>query len=175
MGVQTAEAGRTCELAGTYPVFGMSGEEYGLEVLRVREIVGMADITSVPRVPSFIKGVINLRGEVIPVMDLRLKFGMPTGERTPDNCIVVATLGGTDIGLIVDRVSEVFDISAEEIQEMPSLGADVDTGFILGIGKVGNRVIILLNADRLLGATELPALALARAGGAAAGEQKNDL
>ena len=136
--------------AGKYLTFELASEEYGLEILKVREIIGMMDITAVPRTPEFVKGVINLRGKVIPVIDLRLKFGMPQAEQTAETCIIVVYVGQMEMGILVDKVSEVLDISGEDIEEAPSFGVNVDTEFILGIGKAGGKVTILLDIGRVL-------------------------
>jgi purine-binding chemotaxis protein CheW len=144
-----AEA-RGAERAGKYLTFRLAAEDYGLEILKVREIIGMMDITAVPRVPAFVKGVINLRGKVIPVVDLREKFGMEAVEHTEETCIIVVDVGTVEMGIIVDKVSEVLDIPGEDIQDTPALGTDVNTDFILGIGKPGGRVKILLDIDNVL-------------------------
>jgi purine-binding chemotaxis protein CheW len=149
------------ERAGKYLTFSLDGEEYGLEILKVREIIGMMDITSVPRTPSFVKGVINLRGKVIPVIDLRLKFGMPAAEQTEETCIIVVDVGKVEMGIIVDKVSEVLDIASDEIEDAPSFGVDVDTDFILGMGKAQGNVTILLNIGRVLTGAETAALVAA--------------
>jgi len=136
--------------AGKYLTFVLNGEEYGLEILKVREIIGLMDITAVPRTPEYVKGVINLRGKVIPVVDLRLKVGMPEAERTDETCIIVVDIGEVEMGVIVDRVSEVLDIAGEDIEDPPSFGARVNTEYILGMGKLNDRVTILLDIGTLL-------------------------
>jgi len=140
---------------GKYLTFVLARGEYGLEILRVREIIGYIDVIALPQTPHYIKGVINLRGQVIPVVDLRAKFGMETTEVTDETCIIVAEIGHAgrefNTGIIVDRVQEVLNIAGENIEEPPELGASVDTNFILGVGKVGDKVIILLDLDRVLG------------------------
>jgi len=131
-----------------YLTFVLCGEEYGLEIIRVREIIGLMTITHVPRMPEFVRGVINLRGKVIPVVDLRLKFGM---EKTDgQTCIVVVDLDDVLMGVVVDRVSEVLDIAEGDVEPAPSFGVDVDTSFILGIGKTKGRVVILLDIQKVL-------------------------
>ena len=147
--------------AGKYLTFSLGGEEYGLEILKVREIIGMMGITSVPRTPGFVKGVINLRGKVIPVIDLRLKFGMPAAEQTEETCIIVVDVGKVEMGIIVDKVSEVLNIASDEIEDPPSFGVDVDTDFILGMGKAEEKVTILLNISRVLTGAESAALVAA--------------
>jgi purine-binding chemotaxis protein CheW len=135
--------------------FFLAGEEYGLEILKVQEIIGMMDITVVPRTPAFVKGVINLRGKVIPVVDLRLKFDMEVTEQTEQTCIIVVDVGNVEMGIIVDKVSEVTNIAAEDIEDAPSFGVDVDTDYILGIGKSEGRVKLLLDIDRVLSSQEV--------------------
>ncbi len=151
----TAIAEATSQRAGKYLTFVLAEENYGIEILKVREIMGLMDITSVPRTPDYVKGVINLRGKVIPVIDLRLKFGMSEIESSEETCIIVVNVGTVEIGTIVDRVSEVLDIPAGEIEDPPSFGADVDTRFILGMGKAEGQVTILLDIDRVLSDSEL--------------------
>ena len=153
----TAVASR--DLGGKYLTFRLAEEEYGLEILKVREIMGMMEITAVPRTPEFVRGVINLRGNVIPVVDLRLKFGMEAVEQTEETCIIVVDVDGMEMGIVVDRVSEVLDIVAEEIQDPPSFGVSVDTDFILGIGKAQGKVKMLLDIGRVLNAEDLASLA----------------
>ncbi len=152
-----AVAGGTDERAGQYLTFILAGEVYGLGILQVREIIGMADITAVPRTPTFVKGVINLRGRVVPVIDARLKFGMSPAEPTDRTCIIVVDVGEADVGFIVDEVAEVLNIPAGEIEDAPSFGADVDTQFIRGLSKVGEKVTVLLDISEVLSVNELSA------------------
>jgi len=140
---------------GKFLTFFLAGEEYGLEILKVQEIIGVMPITRVPRTPSFIRGVINLRGKVIPVVDLRLKFGMDGIDQTDETCIIVVRAQGIEMGIIVDKVSEVLDIAAADIDDTPSFGIEVDTDYILGIGKSAGRVRILLDIDKVLSAQEV--------------------
>lgn len=140
--------------AGKYLTFILAGEEYGIEILKVREIIGMMDITPVPRMPDYVDGVINLRGKVIPVIDLRSKFAMDRTQKTPESCIIVVEATGNQIGCVVDKVSEVLDIIGQDIEDAPTVGAAVDNGFILGMGKAKGRVKILLNIDRVLSHSE---------------------
>ncbi len=138
------------QLGGKFLTFFLGEEEYGIEILKVQEIIGMMSITRVPRTPPFIRGVINLRGKVIPTMDLRLKFGMESKEQTEETCIIVVRAQGIEMGIIVDKVSEVCDIPAEEIDDTPSFGADVDTDYLLGIGKSHGKVNLLLDIEKVL-------------------------
>jgi len=147
------------DMAGMYLTFTLSEEVYGLEILKVQEIIGMMNVTKMPRTPHFIRGVINLRGKVIPVMDLRLKFGMEAQDDTDLTCIIVVKVQSADdiitIGLIVDAVSEVVDIAGEQIEPPPSFGTSVDTTFLLGMGKIGEKVVMLLDVSRVLTSGEL--------------------
>ena len=134
---------------GKYLTFILAEEEYGLEILKVREIIGIMGITAVPQMPEHVKGVVNLRGKVIPVVDLRLKFAMPPTEYTEATCVIVVDVG-TLVGIIVDTVQEVLDIDGSQVEPSPPLGASVDTTFILGMGKVKDEVKILLDIDKVL-------------------------
>jgi len=148
--------------AGKYLTFALSNEEYGLEILKVREINGYMQITAVPQTPAHIKGVINLRGQVIPVIDLRMKFGMSEAQVTEETCIIVVEINQGDrkyqTGIVVDRVKEVLDIAGENIEDAPQFGSSVDTNFILGMGKVNGAVKILLDIDHVLGKEPFAAL-----------------
>lgn len=152
------------EKEGKYLTFALAHEEYGLEILKVREIIGYMDITAVPQTPGYVKGVINLRGQVIPVIDLRAKFGMDTAEKTEETCIIVVEIKqdgrNFNTGIVVDHVQEVLDIAGENIEESPQFGSNVNTDFILGMGKVGNSVKILLDIDKVLSRTNLANLAM---------------
>lgn len=148
---------------GKYLTFFLCNEEYGLEILKVREIIGVMDVTSVPQTPDFIKGVINLRGKVIPVVDLRLKFGMAEAEHTKETCFIVVDVQGTLMGIIVDTVSEVMDIAEEDIEPPPAFGSQVETDFILGMGKVKGKVKILLDIGKILSSGELSVMEQAAA------------
>jgi len=155
--------GTPATTGGKYLTFALGREEYGLQILKVREIIGFMDITAVPRTPAHVRGVINLRGQVIPVVDLRAKFGMESAERTEQTCIIVVEMardGGRKLstGIIVDKVSEVLNIAAESVEPPPAFGDAVETAFILGMGKIGSSVKILLDIDRVLSATEIAAL-----------------
>jgi len=144
-----------------YLTFVLGHEEYGLEILKVREIISVMEITQVPHVPPYIKGVINLRGKVIPVMDLRLKFGMEPLEYNRETCIIVINMGGVVLGIVVDTVAEVLDIHETDIDPPPSFGTAVRTDFILGMGKVKGKVKILLDIEKVLSAEEMEAVAAA--------------
>ena len=148
--------------AGKYLVFHLGSEEFGTEVLKVREIMGIQDITSVPQVPPYVKGVINLRGKVIPVVDLRLKFGLPPEEYTPRTCIVVVRIEQEGeslmIGMIVDGVVEVLSLSESDIEDTPDFGTGVVTPFLKGMAKIKGKVKILLDIDQVLSTGELNGL-----------------
>ncbi|BDG07980.1 chemotaxis protein CheW [Anaeromyxobacter paludicola] len=155
------------QLGGKYMTFKLAEEEYGLEILKVREIIGFMEVTRVPRTPEFIRGVINLRGKVIPVIDLRLKFAMPRTEATDQTVIIVVQcqLGDKQLtmGILVDQVLEVLSIDGPQIEPPPSFGTSaVDTEFILGVGKAEKRVIFLLDIDKVLSTEEAKAVAQAQ-------------
>ena len=145
--------------AGKYLTFQLGAEVYGLAILKVQEIIGIMNVTQVPRTPAFVRGVINLRGKVIPVVDLRRKFNMDVREDTERTCIIVVQVstksGDVTMGIIVDEVSEVLNVAAEQIEPPPSFGASVDTDFILGMGKIGQKVVMLLDVDKVLSAGEI--------------------
>jgi len=147
---------------GKYLTFSLAGEEYGIGILKVKEIIGMMPITTVPRTPPFVKGVINLRGKVIPVVDLRLKFGMEEMGYTERTCIIVVEIKGQGgsllIGIVVDSVSEVLNIKGGDIEETPTFGARLDTDYILGMAKMNGGVKILLDIDKVLGAEDIAIL-----------------
>ena len=140
---------------GKYLTFVLLKEEYGVDILCVREIIGTMDITSIPQTPPFVRGVINLRGKIIPVIDLRLKFGMQEKAVDKETCIIVVEAQDTLMGVMVDTVSEVMDIDAAQIEDAPSFGTQVDTSFIRGMGKVGGKVKILLDIEKVLSSAEL--------------------
>ena len=146
-------------LGGKYLTFRLVDEEYGLEILKVREIIGMMAVTSLPRTPPFVRGVINLRGKVIPVIDLRKKFEMEATADTGETCIIVvdvrAAAGVIQIGILVDSVEEVLDIRGEDIEDAPTFGTNIDTEFILGMAKTKGAVKILLSIEKVLSSEEL--------------------
>jgi purine-binding chemotaxis protein CheW len=146
-------------IAGKYMTFRLADGEYGVEILKVREIIRLMEITRVPRTKEFIRGVINLRGKVIPVIDLRLKFGMPRTEGTDQTVIIVVQypVQGQDctMGLLVDEVLEVLNVDPAQVEPPPDFGVGaVDTGFLFGVGKVDKRVIFLLDVSKVLSAGE---------------------
>lgn len=147
---------------GKYLTFTLAEEDYGLEILKVREIIGMMDITAVPQTPVYVKGVINLRGRVIPVIDLRLKFGLEEAEYGERTCIIVvevqSQVGSVQMGVVVDSVSEVLNINGDDIEPPPSFGARLNTQYILGIAKAKGTIKILLDIDRVLSGEEMAGL-----------------
>jgi purine-binding chemotaxis protein CheW len=147
--------------AGKYLTFGLGEEQYGLEILKVREIIGLMSITAVPRTPEYVKGVINLRGKVIPIVCLRQKFQMEEVETTEETCVIVVDVHGMEMGIIVDKVSEVLDIAGDEIEDAPSFGASVNTDFIMGMGKSGDHVTILLDISQVLSNSEVSSIGAA--------------
>ena len=141
-------------LAGKYLTFTLDKEEYGIALLKVKEIIGMMPITSVPQTPDYVKGVINLRGKVIPVSDLRRRFEIAAAGYTDRTCIIVVEILGEEttiqLGIVVDAVSEVMNIKAEEVEAPPSFGTKVETDYILGMANMDGQVKILLDIDRVL-------------------------
>jgi purine-binding chemotaxis protein CheW len=145
--------------AGKYLIFQLGAEEFGADVLKVREIIKIQEITAVPQTPEFVKGVINLRGKVIPVIDLRMKFGLPQQEYGDRTCVIVvrARAAGAEIpvGVVVDGVVEVLMISADDIEDTPDFGTGAVTPYLLGMARVKGRVRILLDMDQVLSRQEL--------------------
>jgi purine-binding chemotaxis protein CheW len=159
MNIETTPTAATPDIenqrGGKFLSFFLKQEEYCIEILKVKEIIGTLHITRVPRAPEVVKGVINLRGKIIPVTDLRSKFNMEECEETAETCIIVVQTAGLVMGVIVDKVSEVLDISETEIEDVPSFGTDINTDYLLGISNTGGRVRLLLNIDRILKAKEI--------------------
>jgi len=152
--------------AKKFLTFTLQDEIYGIGILKVREIIGYMDVTPVPQTPVFVKGVVNLRGQVIPVINLRQKFGMEETEVTEETCIIVVEVQFStnedqekvQMGIIVDTVEEVQDIAEENIDPAPNFGGEIDTQYIEGMGKEDDRVFILLDIDRVLTEEELVAI-----------------
>ena len=148
--------------AGKYLVFELGQEEFGIRVLKVREIMGVLDITAVPQTPAHVKGVINLRGKVIPVVDLRLKFGLTPIEYSQRTCIIVVQVQGETgpmpMGIVVDAVAEVVNLAPGDIEDTPDFGKGVDTPYLLGMAKTKGKVKILLDIDQVLNSQELRGL-----------------
>lgn len=161
--------------AGKYLTFQLGKEAYGIGIMKVQEIVGVMPVTRMPKLPHFVRGLVNLRGKVIPVFDLRLKFGLERREDTDRTCIIVVRLsldgsrpGASEVtlGVIVDEVSEVVNVPAEAIEPPPAFGSSVDVSFLLGVGKLGNKVVMLLDADRILPREELQSVTMEAAAAA---------
>jgi purine-binding chemotaxis protein CheW len=144
---------------GKYLTFALTGEEYGIGILKVKEIIGLIPITTIPQTPGYVKGVINLRGKVIPIVDLRLKFGMEAIDYTEKTCIIVVEITNSGqkvmIGILVDSVSEVLNIKGGDIEDTPSFGNHLNTDYILGMAKTGGKVKILLDIDEVLSTEEI--------------------
>lgn len=147
---------------GKYLTFSLAGEEYGIGILKVKEIIGMMNITPVPQTPEFVKGVINLRGKVIPVVDLRLRFALEAAAYTERTCIIVVEVAGANgsimMGIVVDAVSEVLNIRGADIENTPAFGVRLDTDFILGMAKAAGGIKILLDIDKVLSSEDLVAV-----------------
>jgi len=153
-----ADAPRAAQ-AGKYLTFALSEEIYGLEILKVQEIIGLMKVTHIPKTPDYIRGVINLRGKVIPVLELRRKFGMEAVADDDRTCIIVLRIARRGVfvtmGILVDSVSEVLDIAQDLIEDAPQFGGAVETDFLLGIGKVAQKVVMLLDVDKILSGEDL--------------------
>jgi len=162
---QTIAQNRKAKKEGKYLTFALAGEDYGIEILKVKEIIGMMAITSVPQTPGYVKGVINLRGKVIPIIDLRSKFRLEAASYTERTCIIVAEISSDErkvlMGIIVDSVSEVRNIKPEEIEDAPAFGARTQTEYILAMAKVEGGVKILLDIDHVLSELEFQDVASA--------------
>jgi purine-binding chemotaxis protein CheW len=143
---------------GKFLTFFLAGEEYGIEILKVHEIIGVMPITRVPRTPEVVRGVINLRGKVIPIVDLRRRFGLEPAEETEETCIIVVQVRGVQTGVVVDSVSEVMDIRSDDVEDTPSFGPEVNTEYLLGIAKSSDKVRLLLAIDRVLSSDDVRAL-----------------
>jgi purine-binding chemotaxis protein CheW len=143
---------------GKYLTLFLGAEEYGVEVMKVQEIIRMLPITRVPRAPAFVRGVINLRGRILPVLELRARFGMPSVEEARGTCIVVVRAGDLLMGIIVDQVRDVLDIRAEEIQPVPDFGVSVDTAYLKALARRDDRVVLLLNIECVLTSSEATAI-----------------
>ncbi len=158
----TLEAGpvsASVNRGGKFLTFFLDQEEYGIEILTVREIIGLLPVTPVPQTPYYVQGVVNLRGKVIPVVDLRLKFDMQAIDATDETCIIVVQTGGAQLGIMVDKVSEVLDIPGQEIVDPPTLGTEINTDYLLGIGKSEGRVTLLLDIERIFPSADIAEMA----------------
>ena len=153
-------------LAGKYLTFNLHAESYGIDVLKVRELIRHITITAVPQMPEYIRGVINLRGKIIPVMDLRVRFGFPNVTNTDQTCIVVVQVKlpdgkSTAMGMVVDGVEEVVSFNAADIEDTPDFGGQIAVDYILGMAKIKGVVKVLLDIDRVVGATATTLVAAA--------------
>jgi purine-binding chemotaxis protein CheW len=142
---------------GQFLTFTLQNEEYGIEILKVQEIKGFSKITPIPNAPSFVRGVMNLRGTVVPIIDLRARFAMTEKEYDQFTCIIVVNVGTRVVGLVVDTVSDVLNIPNDSIAEPPELASVGDSSCITGMGKLGERIVMLLDTARLVGVEELSA------------------
>ena len=141
--------------SGKYLTFFLASEEYGVDILKVQEIIGWMPITPVPLTAKYILGVINLRGKIHPIMDLKVKFGMDQCQVTDETCIIVIKTASLMMGVLVDKVSEVVNLASGDIEETPSFGADVNTEYLLGVGKTGGRVRLLLDIEKIITASDI--------------------
>lgn len=141
----------TSEGGSQFLTFQLAEEQFGIDILRVQEIKGLTHLTQIPNVPAYIKGVMNLRGTVVPVVDLRHRFSMSAASYNQFTVIIIVNVGQKVMGLVVDAVSDVLNVSESELEQLPEMGGGVDTTFITGMAKSSDRLIALLDIDRLLG------------------------
>ena len=133
-----------------YLTLNLAQEEYGVDILAVREIRGWTPVTRIPQAPSYVLGVLNLRGAIVPVIDMRLRFGLPREEYTANTVTVIVTVGGRNFGVVVDAVSDVLDVAAADLRPVPDMGTTVDTEYLKGLTAVDERMVLLLDVDKLL-------------------------
>jgi len=162
--VKESQSVKVDSRSGKYLTFFLASEEYGVEILKVQEIIGRMPITPVPLTSKYIRGVINLRGKIHPIMDLKIKFGMEETQITEETCIIVIKTSSLMMGILVDKVSEVVNVSADDIEDTPSFGADVNPEYLLGVGKIGGRVRLLLDIEKVITASDIINMKKAAAG-----------
>lgn len=148
-------AERIGTVGGEFLTFTLGSEEYGLEILKVQEIRGYDAVTAIANTPDFIKGVINLRGIIVPIVDLRIKFRLGTAEYTPFTVVIILSLGPRVVGIVVDSVSDVLALTPEQIRPPPELSATLDTRYLTGLGTVGDRMLILVDIEKLMSSSEM--------------------
>ncbi len=135
---------------GKFLSFFLGAEEYAIEILKVQEIIGLLPITPVPKMPSYVRGVLNLRGKIVPIMNLRVRFGLPTVEDTEETCIIVIQEENHLMGIVVDKVSEVADIETKQIEQVPSFGITGSSEYLSGIGKLTESVKMILDVHKVV-------------------------
>lgn len=148
--VHTADSHAPVAAVNQFLTFALGNEEYGIELLKVQEIKGYSPVTPIPNTPAHVKGVMNLRGAVIPIVDLRARFGMEQIEYTKFNVIIVTNVGPRIVGVLVDAVSDVLNVTTADMREAPDFGSRTDTRFISGIASTGDKIAVLLNLESLL-------------------------
>jgi purine-binding chemotaxis protein CheW len=153
--VKENQSNKVDSRAGKYLTFFLDREEYGVEILKVQEIIGRMPITPVPLTSKYIRGVINLRGKIHPIMDLKIKFGMDETPITDETCIIVIKTASMMMGVLVDKVSEVVNVSSGDIEDTPSFGADVNPEYLLGVGKTGGQIRLLLDIEKVITASDI--------------------
>lgn len=152
---QASTSATAAKQADEFLTFALGSEEYGVDILTVKEIRGYDAVTRLPDAPDYIKGVINLRGTIVPVIDMRLKFRLAKAEYTSLTVMIVLNVAGRVVGMVVDSVSDVVRLSAEQIRVVPEIGASIDRQFLTGIGTLDERMLILLDIERLMTSTEM--------------------
>ncbi|HEU0197818.1 MAG TPA: chemotaxis protein CheW [Nevskiaceae bacterium] len=152
---QAAPPSVTAALANEYLSFGLGDEEYGVDILKVQEIRGYDTVTRIPDTPDFVKGVINLRGTIVPIVDMRLKFKLAAADYNALTVMIILNVAGRVVGIVVDRVSDVIQLNAEQIRPAPEFGSSIDTRFITGLGTQEDRMLILLDIEKLLSSEDM--------------------
>ena len=145
----------TASAAGEYLTFVLGGEEYGLDILKVQEIRGYDAVTQIANTPDFIKGVVNLRGKIVPIVDLRIKFKLGKVEYNELTVVIILNLGKRVVGIVVDGVSDVTALKQEQLSDVPSLVAGIDTKYIVGLATVEEQMLILVDIEKLMGSEEM--------------------
>ncbi len=145
----------TNHMANEFLTFRLGGEEYGIEILKVQEIRGYDSITQIANAPEFIKGVVNLRGIIVPIVDMRIKFRLGTADYDQFTVVIILNVAGRVMGIVVDGVSDVLTLEAEQIRPTPGLGSVIDTEYIMGLGTVEERMLILIDIEKLMGSSEM--------------------
>ena len=143
------------DAADEFLAFTLGGEEYGINILRVQEIRGYEPVTRIANAPDFIKGVVNLRGTIVPIVDMRIKLGLGSPTYDPLTVVIILNIAGRVVGMVVDSVSDVTTLTAEQLKPAPEINTSFDNDFLIGLGTLGDRMLILVDIDKLMSSTEM--------------------
>ncbi len=152
---QVAEEGKVAAGPREYLTFRLDQEEYGIDILKVQEIRGYEKPTRIANAPGFLKGVVNLRGTIVPIVDMRLKFNCAKAEYNSFTVVIILNLGSRIVGIVVDSVSDVMELAAENIQAAPEIDSSIDSSAVVGLGSVGERMLILLDIEKLMSSVDM--------------------